>query len=299
MFWPLVTCIISVIGIFSAISLVNYPPPPPNVTTMYAQPPKNPFVQAVAASGIVECYGDNIEIGVPVEGLIQEVFIDVGDFVKMGAPLFQVDDRVQKATLQNALKEVGVKKARLKKAQSLLARILSVKDIRAVSAEDVQNRKNDVTIAKNEYKLALSERDEAEMQLERTVVHAPKDGVILRNRLRKGEYANFSPKEAPLIMGNIQTLQVRADVDEQSAWRIKPDQKAYCFIRGAANQRLSLTFDHLDLFVSPKISLTSASDEKVDTRVLQVIYRLDVPDDFAVYPGQQVDVYINAPMRKM
>ena len=42
----------------------------------------------------------------------------------------------------------------------------------------------------------------------------------------------------------------------------------------------------------PKKSLTGDSTERVDTRVLQVIFNLKKPDGKMLYVGQQVDVYI-------
>jgi hypothetical protein len=47
-------------------------------------------------------------------------------------------------------------------------------------------------------------------------------------------------------------------------------------------------------YVVPKRSLTGESTERVDTRVLQVLYRFD-PAAMKVYVGQQVDVFVEAP----
>jgi hypothetical protein len=53
-----------------------------------------------------------------------------------------------------------------------------------------------------------------------------------------------------------------------------------------------LRFVRIDPFVVPKKSLTGESAERVDTRVLQIIYQLDKPADRPLYVGQQVDVFI-------
>jgi hypothetical protein len=45
-------------------------------------------------------------------------------------------------------------------------------------------------------------------------------------------------------------------------------------------------------YVIPKRSLTGDNTERVDVRVLQVIYALDV-EDRPIYVGQQMDVFIN------
>ena len=44
----------------------------------------------------------------------------------------------------------------------------------------------------------------------------------------------------------------------------------------------------------PKKSLTGDSTERVDTRVLQVIYRVD-NEALPLFVGQQMDVFIEAP----
>jgi HlyD family secretion protein len=55
-----------------------------------------------------------------------------------------------------------------------------------------------------------------------------------------------------------------------------------------------LEFVHIEPYVIPKVSLTGASTERVDTRVLQVIFSMNRPDEPPLYVGQQVDVFIEA-----
>lgn len=54
-----------------------------------------------------------------------------------------------------------------------------------------------------------------------------------------------------------------------------------------------LEFVRFEPFVVPKRSLTGDSTERVDTRVLQVIYRVE-RDDIPLFVGQQLDVFIEA-----
>ena len=51
----------------------------------------------------------------------------------------------------------------------------------------------------------------------------------------------------------------------------------------------------MEPYVIPKVSLTGASTERIDTRVLQVIYSLTRPASPPLYVGQQVNVFIEAP----
>jgi hypothetical protein len=58
-----------------------------------------------------------------------------------------------------------------------------------------------------------------------------------------------------------------------------------------------MRFVRFEPYVVPKKSLTGDSTERVDTRVLQVIYSFD-RGSLPIYVGQQMDVFIDAPDRE-
>ena len=61
--------------------------------------------------------------------------------------------------------------------------------------------------------------------------------------------------------------------------------------RGDPRQEFALRFVRVEPFVIPKRSLTGDNTERVDTRVLQVIYEVE-PGQGRLYVGQQLDVYV-------
>ena len=65
------------------------------------------------------------------------------------------------------------------------------------------------------------------------------------------------------------------------------------YLKGSTKQSIPLTFVRIEPYIVPKTALTGANTERVDTRVLQIIYRFDLPP-FPVYAGQQVDVFIQS-----
>jgi hypothetical protein len=81
-------------------------------------------------------------------------------------------------------------------------------------------------------------------------------------------------------------------VDENDALRVKAGAKATAFVRGDARMKVDLQFVRFEPFVVPKRSLTGASTERVDTRVLQVLYQFR-RSDLPVYVGQLMDVSID------
>jgi hypothetical protein len=76
---------------------------------------------------------------------------------------------------------------------------------------------------------------------------------------------------------------------------VRPSTPTYGYVRGNTAQRLELQFVRFEPYVVPKQSLTGDTTERVDTRVLEVIYRI-VDQNATVYPGQQMDVFTETPV---
>lgn len=301
MFWPIIVALIALMGVILGVKISDTPANPPSTCVMYTTPATNPYKEAVSASGIIEAYENNVYLGMQVQGVVKRIYVEVGQEVKSGQLLLEVDDRLQRARVEIARAAVEVAKAKLEKNVSQLERLTSIKDSRAISQEDLKNKQNDVAIAENELKNAFAMLSDAEVSLDLTKLYSPKDATVLKMDFREGEYVNnegltsTTSNNALLILGNCTKLQARVDVDEYNAFRIRSDQKATAYVKGAAEVAIPLTFLRFEPYCIPKRSLTSAADERVDTRVLQVIYSFDTNPDFPVYVGQQVDVFIDAP----
>jgi RND family efflux transporter MFP subunit len=293
---------------FSQLQAEKETPPPGEPPV---PPPQKPFKESVAATGILESLSENVAIGVPVAGLIVELPVKVNDSVKKGQTLFKLDDRDLQAELLSTTAQqeiskaqIAVSEAQLAKLQSQLDRLTSVNDPRAVSKDDLENRRRDVAVAEAQLSAAKAQLVASEtamkrisLLIDRLTVRAPRDGNVLQVNLRAGEYAATSPKTPAMIIGDTDRLQVRADVDEQNAIRIRAGQKAFGYLKGDPTVTFPLEFVRVEPYIIPKVSLTGASTERVDTRVLQVIYSLTRPESPPLYVGQQVDVFIEAPER--
>jgi len=133
------------------------------------------------------------------------------------------------------------------------------------------------------------------------VVRAPQAGQVLKLNVRVGEAvvtraamasrSSSALPDAPVVLGDTRSLQVRVDIDEISANLFQSGQPAKAYLKGNSELSFPLTFDHVQPYMVPKTSLTGASTERVDVRVLQVVYTF-TPPSFPVYVGQQVDVHI-------
>lgn len=97
--------------VFAGIFIKNITAPGPE--PLHLTPALNPYQNTIAASGIIEALDKNIEIGVPQSALVKEVCVKVGDTVKPGDLLFQLDDRELLAQLLVQKADISVSKAYL------------------------------------------------------------------------------------------------------------------------------------------------------------------------------------------
>ncbi len=257
-------------------------------------PSPKPYAVSVAASGIIEALSENVSIGVPEAGLVTRVHVKVWDSVREGQPLFTLDDRELQAQLIVNEANATVAEAILRRLEDQLTRLKSVHDTRAVSQDEVRTKEHDVAVAQAQLEAARAQVAQNKVRLERLTVLAPRDGAILKVNVRPGEYASATPKAAALVLGDVEHLQVRADVDEQNAPRLQAGQTATAYLKGDTTRPIALRFIRIEPYVVPKVSLTGASTERVDTRVLQVIYSFERPQDRPVYVGQQVDLFVKS-----
>jgi len=131
-----------------------------------------------------------------------------------------------------------------------------------------------------------------ETEIERCLVRAPVDGQILKIDVRPGEFVSSAPGKALILLGDLTQLHLRVDIDEQDIPKFQSAAKATAVSRGATQVSHSLRFVRVEPYVTPKKSLTGDNTERIDTRVLQVLFEIN-PGPEIVYVGQQMDVFID------
>lgn len=255
-------------------------------------PPAKPFANSIAASGLVESLRENTSVGVPFAALIKEVKVEVSQQVKEGDELLRLDDRELAASLITDRAELALRQAELRRAQRQYDRLAKIGAGAAVAAEDLEKREDDLLVAKAGLEKARAAIESTERLLERFIVRAPISGVVLQVNIRAGEFASLGASTPPVIVGSISELQIRADVDEQLAPRVREGAKAVAYRKGETSHPITLTFTRIEPYIVPKKSLTGSSTERVDTRVLPVIFTFTNKDGGKTYVGQQVDVFI-------
>lgn len=236
----------------------------------------------------------------------------------------------RKETLDVTEAQVVAAQAALKTAQDELDKQQAAYDLnsRSISKDALDSAVNAVATAKANLQVAAKQRDltkagawsfdinnqerqynaltkshlSATALLSKYTLRAPRDGIVLAVSpavgsfvSAQGAYDTYTQGMSPvLVLGSPHaTLNVRCYVDEILVPRLPGPgkMKAQMSVRGS-NVKIPLVYVRTQPFVSPKIELSDQRQERVDVRVLPVIFRLEGTNDLKVYPGQLVDVYI-------
>ncbi|MBP9837661.1 MAG: biotin/lipoyl-binding protein [Proteobacteria bacterium] len=286
--------VLSILGLFMAAKVVALNDKAPLTAAVVVEPARAPFEKFIAGAGIIEASSENIALSTQVSGVVSKVYVSPGQNIKVGDPLFEIDDRKARAELEVKRATAQVARADLLQQQKKLNLWQKVSDKRAISAEDLITRESAVSLADARLKSAENDVKALETEIERLLTRSPIDGEVLQVKIRVGEFAAAQVLASPLmVVGKVNPLNVRIDIDENDAWRFLKGAKAKAFVRGNPAISTDLQFVRLEPYVIPKRSLTGESVERVDTRVLQVIYSFE-PSTFNAYIGQLVDVYIEA-----
>jgi HlyD family secretion protein len=294
-------------ALFATVSVVRTQPVR-EVTEPVSPPPASSFTDTVAAVGLIEASTEHISVGTPLSGVVTEVLVTLNQSVRAGTPLFRLDTRELQASLAVHESQLTAARARQATAQcqvedlnDRLERSLKLRSSTVISEDEVIRTRfalkvSQARVVEAQAEVAVAEASAASVRTEiaRSTILAPMDATVLQLKIRPGEFAAAGASTSPLILlGNLSPLHLRVDIDEHEAWRVQPGTRAKGHVRGNATLASPLSFVRFEPFVIPKRSLTGDSAERVDTRVLQAIYRLD-RTDLRLYAGQQMDVFIEA-----
>lgn len=152
----------------------------------------------------------------------------------------------------------------------------------------------DLAIARLESAQSKANVDRIQAEIERTMIRSPIDGKVLQVKIHEGEFPTVVSLTGPLmIVGNTDEMYLKVSINQFDAPYFRSTAPAVAFLRGNARIEFPLEFVRLEPYLVNKQNLTNEITEKVDTRVLQVIYHIKKRDQ-NIFVGQQMDVFIEA-----
>lgn len=150
----------------------------------------------------------------------------------------------------------------------------------------------DLEIAELGLKQAQAQRAHLKAELARTTLEAPIEGVILQSNARAGQLAS-----SPLfILGDIRHKHLRVSINQYDIPFFHADAAAVAFVQGRSQEKFAIEFVRVEPYLLSKKNISNDINEKVDTKTLEVIYRIVEPQplNLPLYVGQQMDVFIDA-----
>ena len=184
------------------------------------------IVVSASAAGAIEPVL-TVDIKSKASGELQEVRVDVGDIVAPGQLLVKVDPRVPSNALRQAQADLDVAKASLTNAESQLRRAEEL--FKTQSITETEYEQAHLSAANARAQLIRAERtvEDAQISFDDTDVRAPSRGVIIQKNVEVGTViqsamSNVGGGAVLFQMANLDTVQVRALVDETDIGKIQP-----------------------------------------------------------------------------
>ena len=148
----------------------------------------------------------------------------------------------------------------------------------------------------SELEIARANLRLARIALENTRVRAPIDGTVLRVNARAGEVAAPLQQEPLLVLGDVSSLRVRAELDERDSGKIKVGQSVSVRANAFKDRAFSGKVARIAQFVGPsRLTAQSPRGKLNDVDVVEVLIDLTDPGPLTV--GMQADVYFQSETR--
>lgn len=197
--------------------------------------------ETVTAQGELEPK-EFVDVGAQVSGQLEKLHVEIGDSVKKGQLIAEIDPKIYEAQVQADEARLKTLRAQLAEQQataeftkSVYARNQKLVKADAVSRETLESSLKEYKAAEARTASYKAQIEEAESQLDAdkanlgyTKIYAPIDGTVVSQTSKEGQTLNAN-QTAPVIVqvANLSTMTVRAQVAEADVSRLKPGMNVY------------------------------------------------------------------------
>lgn len=207
--------------------------------------------EVVTSQGKLEAK-NYVDVGAQISGQIKKLYFNIGDNVKAGELVAELDPRIylskvrtDAAGVKSLEAQIAEQEALIEKARQQFERDSSLIKSRAISRETLEESAATYKVAQA-HELALKAQLEAQRSildgdttnLSYTKIYAPMDGTVVAQNVREGQTLN-AIQQAPVIMqiANLDVMSVRAQVAEADVMRLRPGMDVYFSTLGALEHK--------------------------------------------------------------
>lgn len=249
--------------------------------------------ETVLATGTIEA-SSLVSVGAEVSGRIKSLNVALGDNVKTGEVIAEIDSlnqenavKAAEASLANIEAQKSIQQASLAQARVALERAEKLNPQKLISDADYQAAQLGVQTAEGQLQAidaqiqqAEISVDSAKLNLDRTRIVAPSDGTIVAVAVEVGQSVNANNASPTIVkIANLDRMVVKAEISEADVPRVKPGQKVYFTILGDPDKRIDATLRAVEPAPSSIADDTVSSSSSSGTAVYyNGLFDVDNPD---------------------
>jgi len=233
--------------------------------------------QTVLASGVLQA-NSLVSVGAEVSGRIDAVHVVLGQTVKQGDLIAEIDSldqenavKVAQAALQGIEAQKRSQQSSLTKAQAALTRNQQLSANSLVSQTDLDTTQAAVDTAlaaidQLDAQMAQAELsvESAQLNLARTKITAPNDGTIVALLVEEGQTVNASSSIPTIVkIADLDTMVIKAEISEADVVRVAAGQRVYFTILGEPDVQIDATLREIE----PAPTSISSDTESTDTAI--------------------------------
>ncbi len=263
----------------------------PELEFMTIRPARGDVIETVLAAGTL--VGRNeVEVGAQVNGQIQKLYVSLGDRVKKGDMIAEIDPRTQINNLAAARAELRIAEAakrqtlaQLRQQELEYERQVKMKKGNATSDADLELAEANLTQTRAKIETCDADIEKAKIQVSTaetnlgyTKITAPRDGVIIGIVTEEGQTV-VSTQTAPTIVkiADLDTMTVEAEISEADVVNVRPGMEAYFTVLGLPGRRFETVFRAIEPATESESSASSnASSAAATTEAIYYNALLDV-----------------------
>jgi macrolide-specific efflux system membrane fusion protein len=193
-----------------------------------------------------------VDVGTQVSGQIKNLHVEIGDAVKQGQLLAEIDPRVYQAQVEanearlNSLRaQLNQQKAQLTLAEQNLKRNRDLIAVDAVSRQALQETESEAAVAKAQVASIQAQIQETESNIKGnktnlsfTKIYAPMSGTVTTRPAREGQTLNANQSTPTILqIADLDTMTVRAQVAEADVTKLKEGMPVYFTTLGNSERR--------------------------------------------------------------
>lgn len=249
-----------------------------SVDVVYPEPRNDE--QNLSLSGTVEAK-QQAQLASLESGLVNKIHVEVGDLVTSGQPLLELDNKLALLSLSNSKANLEAAQVNLDEAKRLFKEALDLSEKQVIAATLIAQREANVKASQAELSQVKAQVDFQQAIVERHILTAPFDGVIVGRQVEVGEWLTSQDDAFTLISQN--NLRVNISVPQE-------------YFYALSNQ------DSVRVTVTPDLSSADAIQASI-TRLVPAstnlarafIALVDLPSNSSLMPGMSVSAQVALP----